>query len=99
MVCPSCGEHTHRSHSRNFRESFVKRFTPLKHYRCRECGWRGLAAPARVGIPRVNQKAVYVWIAGLLFALAVGMFGSVMINDQRSGNPQQPVAPSMNRGR
>ncbi len=41
MLCPQCGGHTHRSHTRGFREKLVKVLTSHKTYRCPECGWRG----------------------------------------------------------
>src|SRR5258706_9973278 len=49
MLCPQCGGHTHRSHTRGFREKLVKTLTSHKTYRCRECGWRG-------GIRRVGAS-------------------------------------------
>lgn len=41
MLCPQCGGHTHRSHTRGFGEKLVKALTSHKTYRCHECGWRG----------------------------------------------------------
>lgn len=41
MLCPRCGGHTHRSHTRGFREKLVKGLTSHKTCRCHECGWRG----------------------------------------------------------
>lgn len=41
MLCPQCGEHTHRSHTRGFGEKLVKTLTSHKTYRCHDCGWRG----------------------------------------------------------
>ncbi len=79
MVCPNCGEQAYRSHSRNFRESFVQRATPLKHFRCHECGWRGVAAPTGIAPDGISHKVIFVWIAGVLLAVAIGMLGSVMI--------------------
>ncbi len=79
MLCPNCGEFVHRSHSRNFRESFIKKVTPYKTYRCHECGWRGMAKPARHWNRVGNLKTIAVWIVGLLFALAVGIFGADLL--------------------
>jgi hypothetical protein len=76
MVCPDCGASAYRSRSRNFRETFIKRLTPLKPYRCHECGWRGFAAPARISFPRIDGKVVFIWITGMLFAVAIGFFGA-----------------------
>ncbi|MCG3162605.1 MAG: hypothetical protein JMDDDDMK_03898 [Acidobacteria bacterium] len=78
MVCPSCGEYAHRSRSRNFRESFLKYVSPLRPYRCPSCGWRGYAAPARINFAKIDRRAVFVWIAGMLLAVAVGFFGAGM---------------------
>lgn len=78
MDCPNCGESAYRSRSRNFRESLVKRVTSLRLYRCHDCGWRGYAAPSRIRVGKINHKAVYVWIAGILLAVAVGFFGAGM---------------------
>ena len=94
MLCPNCGEPSYRSRSRNFRESFIKRVTPLRRYRCHKCGWRGMAASIK--LPRINQKAIYIWVAGVLLALAIGMLGSAIVSDWRPG---KSAAPSMNRGR
>ncbi|MGH9832477.1 MAG: hypothetical protein ACREBD_08535 [Blastocatellia bacterium] len=76
MICPNCGEITHRSHSRNFRESFVKSVAPYKTYRCRECGWRGMARLKIDKDPVLRLRTIAVWIVGLLFAVAVGILGA-----------------------
>ena len=94
MDCPHCGEPTHRSRSRNLREALIKRVTPLRRYRCRKCGWRGTVAS--INIPRINQKAVFIWVAGVLLALAIGRLGSALLSDWRTG---KPAAPSVNSGR
>jgi hypothetical protein len=94
MVCPHCGEQTYRSRSRNFRESLIKRVTPFRQYRCHECGWRGMAGSIK--LPRINQKVVYIWVAGVLIAIAIGMFGSSILSDP---GPRKPTSPSVNSGR
>jgi hypothetical protein len=76
MICPNCGEVAHRSHSRHFGESFVKSVTPYNTYRCRECGWRGMARLKIRKDPILRLRTIAVWIVGLLFALAVGIFGA-----------------------
>jgi hypothetical protein len=93
MVCPNCGEIAYRSHTRNFRESFIKRLSPLRTYRCHDCGWRGYAAPARVRLPRVNFKALFVWIAGVLLAVVIGYVGADMITSERPPIPRTVGAP------
>lgn len=79
MICPNCGEHAYRSHSRNFRESLVKRVTPLRPFRCHDCGWRGYGGPAKFRFPRIDRKMVFIWIAGVLIAVAAGIFGAGMV--------------------
>jgi len=78
MVCPNCGESAFRSHSRNFRESFIKRVTPLKPYRCRDCGWRGYAAPVKIKFAKIDHRAAFIWITGMLLAVAIGFVGAGM---------------------
>lgn len=87
MLCPNCGEITYRSHSRNFRESVVKNVSPLRPYRCHDCGWRGYAAPPKMGLSRINRKVVFVWIAGVLLAVAVGYLGAMLNESSKPGPP------------
>ena len=94
MLCPHCGEQTYRSRSRNFRESLIKRITPFRQYRCHKCGWRGMAGV--INPPRINKKALYIWVVGVLLALAIGMFGSTIVSDRRPGKSS---SPSVNGGR
>jgi len=49
-----------------------------------------------VKLPRINWKVVYVWVAGVLLALAIGMFGPAIISDWK---PEKSAPPSVNRGR
>lgn len=76
MICPNCGEITHRSHSRNFLESFVKSVAPYKTYRCRECGWRGMARLRKYKDPVLRLRTIVIWIVGAFFAVAVGIYGA-----------------------
>lgn len=89
MVCPNCGEITYRSHSRNFRESFIKRVSPLRFYRCHDCGWRGCALPAGVKFFRLSPMTILVWIAGVLLAIAIGFSGAYLNLGGRPGNPAE----------
>lgn len=74
MDCPECGKRLHRSRSRNFKESVIKMATSYKTYRCGDCGWRGMAAPAK-GSPREGRlRAVLFWIAGLVIAIIIGVY-------------------------
>jgi hypothetical protein len=76
MDCPQCGEHTYRSRSSNLFESLVKYLTPLKFYRCRECGWRGIAAPVLRKPTITEWRVIAIWIIGIVFAIAIGFYGS-----------------------
>ncbi len=89
MICPNCGADAYRSHSRNFRESLVKSVSPLRPFRCHECGWRGFAAPTLIKPQRINRKVIFVWIAGVLLAVAIGTFGSWINTDRRPAKPQK----------
>lgn len=48
--CPSCKSSgtLMRSHSRNFKENFINKFSLHKYYRCKNCGWRGLLTTIRI---------------------------------------------------
>ncbi len=74
MVCPQCGEHLHRSHSRNFSESFIKKITSYKSYRCSECGWRGMVAPVNSSAKGGRWRSVLMWVVGLIIALMIGIY-------------------------
>jgi predicted RNA-binding Zn-ribbon protein involved in translation (DUF1610 family) len=40
--CPKCKSTSiHRSHTRNWLESFRKAMTSNRPHRCQKCGWRG----------------------------------------------------------
>ena len=93
MVCPNCGEVTYRSHSRNFRESFVKSVSPLRPYRCHDCGWRGYGAPTKIKFSRTSRITVIAWIAGVFLAIAIGFSGSYL---NLGGRPSSP--PAANSG-
>lgn len=66
MLCPQCGGHTHRSHTRGVNEKLVKALTSYKTYRCRECGWRGWL---RTGDPSKRRHALRTIISVLLTLL------------------------------
>ena len=91
MVCPNCGEIAYRSHSRNFRESMIKRVSPMRPYRCHDCGWRGYGAQTKKRFFRVNRMTILVWIAGVLLAIVIGYSGSFLNLGGRPGNPPTPA--------
>ena len=66
MLCPQCGAHTHRSHTRGFREKLVKALTSHKTYRCHECGWRGWL---RTGDPTKRRHTLRTIISVLVTLL------------------------------
>jgi predicted Zn-ribbon and HTH transcriptional regulator len=40
--CPKCkSDAVHRSHTKNFLESWKKMLTTKRPHRCQKCGWRG----------------------------------------------------------
>lgn len=43
-TCPECKNKLYRSHSRGVTEQVIKTISPLRTYRCHECGWRGWIA-------------------------------------------------------
>lgn len=91
MVCPECGERLYRSHSRNFQESITKKLTKYKTFRCHECDWRGMIAPAKVNDFGGRKRIIMVWVAGLIAALLIGVYA---VSDLRSS--QQPPVPAIN---
>lgn len=74
MTCPKCGEHLHRSHSRNFRETAIKSVSAYKTYRCSGCGWRGLQASTAQGNSPVTWRNTLAWIVGVVAALLIGLY-------------------------
>src|SRR5574338_896223 len=48
--CPSCKQAGTivRSHSRNYKEKLISKFSFHKYYRCNKCGWRGLLASIKI---------------------------------------------------
>jgi hypothetical protein len=76
MICPECGERAHRSHSRNFQETVIKKVSPYKAYRCSRCGWRGMAAPVKTANRSGRLRSLFFWIAGLIIALIIGIYAA-----------------------
>jgi transposase-like protein len=67
MLCPQCGGHTHRSHTRGFGEKLVRALSSHKTYRCHECGWRGWL---RTGDPTKRRHPLRT-IIGVLVTLLI----------------------------
>src|SRR5215471_20550731 len=79
MLCPRCGENTHRSHTRGFREKLVKRLTLHKTYRCHECGWRGWLKPTTS-----NNRHVVRTIISLIVTLVLTTLLAVYVVEKLS---------------
>lgn len=60
--CPECKEVAtlHRSRARNIVESFIKRFTFFKIYRCTKCGWRGYRST--LAFTKASAKTLFFYI-------------------------------------
>ena len=43
LTCPDCGHPVYRSH-RSAAQRFMSLIRPVRHYRCRSCGWHGVIA-------------------------------------------------------
>ena len=86
MVCPECGERLYRSHSRNFKESITKKLTSYKTYRCHNCEWRGMIAPAKANDYGERKRLIVFWLAGLIVALLIGVYAvSDLYSTQQPG--------------
>ncbi|MBU2492625.1 MAG: hypothetical protein KJ571_08380 [Bacteroidetes bacterium] len=72
--CPECKKNgTLRvSRSRNIWETLIKRFTVLKLFRCKECGWRGYKSTLGFTFESFKTLLMYIAIA-LICGLAVKM--------------------------
>lgn len=68
MLCPQCGELTHRSHTRGLGEKVVKALTSHKTYRCHDCGWRGWL---RTGGDPVKRRQALRTIISVLVTLLI----------------------------
>ncbi len=79
MICPKCGGHAHRSHSRNILETTFKKVSSYKTYRCGNCGWRGMIQVLKKDETINRGRLVLFWIAGILLALAIGAYATRQI--------------------
>ncbi len=63
--CPSCGEFAtlRKSKARTPWEQFVKKYTPFKYYRCKNCGWRGTIFTYKVTKTSIKNLAGYLFVA------------------------------------
>ena len=74
MLCPQCGGHTHRSHTRGFREKLVKTLTSHKTYRCRECGWRGWLRRVEWSKQRHTLRTIISVLVTLLITTLLALY-------------------------
>jgi predicted RNA-binding Zn-ribbon protein involved in translation (DUF1610 family) len=91
MLCPQCGEHTHRSHTRGFREKLVKALTSHKTYRCHECGWRGWLRTADSSKRRHTLRTIISVLVTLLITtlLALYVIEKLSLPSPSAGSEQQ----------
>jgi transposase-like protein len=80
MLCPRCGEITHRSHTRGFSEKLIKALTSHRTYRCHECGWRGWL---RSGDP-AKRRYRLLTIASVLITLLLTTLLALYVVDKLS---------------
>ena len=58
-TCPKChSEKIHRSRARNSWETWRKRLTSRRPFRCDSCGWRGWTAPDAIGTRDATQADI-----------------------------------------
>jgi DNA-directed RNA polymerase subunit RPC12/RpoP len=93
-VCPRCGEHVHRSHTRGIREKFLKAISSYRIHRCHECGWRGWFGRKNVFV----HKAMLRTLISLLVTLIITTLIALYLVDRLSGpatptDIQQPFSP------
>jgi len=81
MLCPQCGAHTHRSHTRGFGEKLVKTLTSHKTYRCHECGWRGWLGTGDT----VSRRHALRTIISVLVTLLVTTLIALYVVEKLSG--------------
>jgi predicted RNA-binding Zn-ribbon protein involved in translation (DUF1610 family) len=79
-LCPECGAHVYRSHTRGFKEKFIKVVTSHRAYRCHECGWRGWFGKSRLLI----RKSVLRTVISLLLTLLITTLLALYIVDKLS---------------
>ena len=93
MVCPKCGDQAHRSHSRNFLETLIKKIMPYNTYRCSKCGWRGLGAPKRRFTRRSVVRTILFWVAGFIIAMVIGGYALRDVQNSLQTNIRPTTAP------
>jgi len=72
--CPKCGEtRLYRSHARNGVEQLIRRFLPLKLYRCHDCQWRGWISKRKLKAMPGLAQSVGFYLLVVLIALFVGI--------------------------
>ena len=94
MLCPQCGGHTHRSHTRGFRERLVKGLTSLKTYRCHECGWRGWLRAGDSPHRRNSLRTIISVLVTLLITTLLALYVvDKLSGTSRGGDFEQQQTP------
>jgi len=71
--CPSCKENKlTRSRARSNFEQFIKKYTFLNIYRCKNCGWRG--KKSNLAITKDSFKAIGLYITLAIVAAMIVRF-------------------------
>ncbi len=86
MLCPRCGAHIHRSHTRGFGERLVRTFTSHKVYRCYECNWRGWL---RKGDP-IKRRQTLRTIISVLVTLLLTTLLALYVVEKLNGPAPNP---------
>ena len=73
-ICPACGWRVHHSHTRSFREKFIRAVTSYKMYRCRECGWRGWLGKPNVIARKHRLRVIISLLITLLLTLLLAFY-------------------------
>lgn len=84
MLCPRCGGHTYRSHTRGFNEKLVKTLTSYKTYRCHDCDWRGWLRKIEASERRCHWLRT---IIGVLVTLLITTLLALYVVDKLNAPP------------
>ena len=73
-LCPECGAQVYRSHTRGFKEKFIKTVTSYRTYRCRECGWRGWFGKSNLIIRKTMLRTIISLLLTLLITTLLTLY-------------------------
>jgi hypothetical protein len=66
--------HVYRSHTRGFKEKFIKVVTSHRAYRCHECGWRGLFGKGNLLISKSMLRTIIGLLLTLLLTTLIALY-------------------------